>query len=72
MPVLLQQLALLAELTVTEATKGQPLGVMAESDMADALKNLGDAGQLEKVEPAAATFTNAMLDPGLIAAVARG
>lgn len=71
-PVLLKQLALLGELTQTEATKGQPLGIMAEGDMADALKNLGEAGQLDKAEPAAATFTNALLDAGLIAAVARG
>jgi NitT/TauT family transport system substrate-binding protein len=70
--VLVQQIDLLKSLFVTPATKDQPLGMMAETDWAEAVRNLGEAGQLEKPEPPAAYFTNDLLDPAIIGAIAHG
>lgn len=54
----------------TEATTGQPFGVMAEADWAAGVENLAGAGQIERREPAAAYFTNELLDPALIGRLA--
>lgn len=70
--VLREQIESMRGFMQTEATRGQPIGVMAQADWAEAVKNLVEAGQIERVEAPEAYFTNDMLDPALIAAVAGG
>jgi NitT/TauT family transport system substrate-binding protein len=70
--VLREQIETLRGFMTTEATRGQPLGVMALADWEEAVRNLTEARQIERPEPASAYFTNDLLDPALIAAVAAG
>ncbi len=56
----------------TPATEGKPMGVMAESDWAQALKVLAEGGLVPAGQSAPAYFTNAFIDPALVAKVAAG
>lgn len=70
--VLREQIELLKGFMVTDATRAAPLGTMAEADWAEAVRNLSEAGQIERAEDPAAYWTNELLDPALIAQAARG
>jgi NitT/TauT family transport system substrate-binding protein len=70
--VLREQIELIRGYVATEATKGQPIGPMAEADWAEAAANLAAAGQIPKAEAADTYFTNTLLDTGIIADVAKG
>jgi NitT/TauT family transport system substrate-binding protein len=70
--VLREQIETLRGFMTTEATRGQPLGIMAMADWEEAVRNLTEARQIERPEPASAYFTNDLLDSALIAAVADG
>jgi NitT/TauT family transport system substrate-binding protein len=70
--VLREQIDSIRGFMQTEATRGQPIGVMAHADWAEAVRNLAGAGQIERAEPPEAYYTNDLLDPALIAAVAGG
>ncbi|WP_431282850.1 ABC transporter substrate-binding protein [Humitalea sp. 24SJ18S-53] len=50
----------------SDATAGQPLGIMAESDWATGVDNLAGAGQIERREAPGAYFTNDLLDVAAI------
>lgn len=56
----------------TPATKGQPIGFMADSDWQGALKTLGDAKLLQHAEPVEHYFTNALLDRATIDRIGAG
>lgn len=56
----------------TPATKGQPFGVMAESDWKTALETLAGGGLIPAGQKPAEYFTNELLDATVIAAIAKG
>lgn len=56
----------------TPATKGKPFGIMAESDWKTALDTLAEGKLVPDGQKADAYFTNSMLDPAIIAALAKG
>jgi NitT/TauT family transport system substrate-binding protein len=70
--VLREQIDSVRSFMATEATRGMPVGVMAQADWVEAVRNLTDAGQLAQPEAPEAYYTNDMLDPAIIAAVASG
>jgi NitT/TauT family transport system substrate-binding protein len=55
----------------TKAAEGKPIGWMAEADWAAAVKTLAAAKLIKGDAPAGDFFTNALLDPGAIAAVGK-
>jgi NitT/TauT family transport system substrate-binding protein len=55
----------------TKAAEGKPIGWMAEADWAAAVKTLASAKLIKGDAPAGDFFTNALLDPSVIAAVGR-
>jgi NitT/TauT family transport system substrate-binding protein len=69
--VLREQIDLLGAFFPTEATRGQPIGVMAAADWEEAARNLAEAGQIERAGEAGAYWTNDLLDAALIAQTAR-
>lgn len=66
------QIDLIKTFFETEASKGLPIGVMAEADWAAGARTLTEANLLEQQVPAAGFFSNALLDRGIITAVANG
>lgn len=70
--VLRQQIDNIKKFAQTEATEGQPFGVMAASDWKTALETLSAGGLLDKKIDADSVFTNEMLDEALIAKLAKG
>jgi NitT/TauT family transport system substrate-binding protein len=70
--VLREQIELIRGYVTTEATKGQPIGPMAEADWAEAAANLAAAGQIPKAEPAGAYFDATLLDTRIIEDLAKG
>lgn len=70
--ILRQQIDSLREFAHTAATKDKPFGTMAESDWDTALKTLADGGLVDKPGPSATFFTNDLLDPRIVAEVAKG
>jgi len=70
-PVVLRgQIDSFATFLRTEATAGQPIGMMAEADWAAGVENLAGAGQIERRDAPTAYFTNELLDPALIGRLA--
>ncbi len=70
--VLRGQIDTVATFFHTPATDGKPLGVMADADWDIASKNLAKAQLIPAAAPAASYYTNALLDPALIAQTAGG
>ena len=70
--VLREQLGLLAGYVQTPATAGLPQGMMAEADWDAASRTLTNAQLIPAGAPSASYYTNAMLDPALIAQTASG
>ncbi len=64
------QLDLIKTFFETEATKGMMLGMMALPDWEAGVKTLTEANLLETPQPAANYFSNALLDQGIVNAVA--
>jgi NitT/TauT family transport system substrate-binding protein len=70
--VLRGQIDTMATFFHTPATKGMPLGMMADADWDEASVNLAKAQLIPATAPGASYYTNAMLDPALIAQTASG
>lgn len=70
--ILRQQIDSLRDFAYTNATRDKPFGTMAQTDWETALKTLSEGGLIEKPAPAATFFTNDLLDPAIIAEVAKG
>ncbi len=70
--VIRDQIATLESYFYTPATRGKPFGVMAGSDWETALTTLADGGLIPAGQKADAYFTNDMLDPAIIEALAKG
>ncbi|MCK8784492.1 ABC transporter substrate-binding protein [Roseomonas sp. NAR14] len=66
------QIDLIRTFLTTDATRGEPLGIMATADWEAGLRVLSDAKLIETQQPVASYFTNDLLDRDLIATVGRG
>lgn len=70
--VLAEQIELLKEFMPTPATQGRPMGSMALADCEEGARTMADARLIERPVPTADYFTNDLVDPATIAAVAGG
>ena len=70
--ILREQIDSLRGFAYTPPTKNEPFGTMAKSDWDTALKTLTEGGLIEKASESASFFTNEMIDPRIVAAVAKG
>lgn len=70
--VLRAQIETLRGFVSTPATKDKPMGVMAEGDWTKSLAVLAEGGLVPAGQAAGDYFTNALLDPALIAEAANG
>ncbi|MEP9352544.1 ABC transporter substrate-binding protein [Xanthobacter sp. KR7-65] len=67
--ILRQQIEVLKGFVSTPATKGKPMGIMAEPDWAQALDVLAQGGLVPAGQSAPDYFTNDLLDPALSASI---
>lgn len=70
--VLRAQIEILKGFVATTATKDKPMGVMAEEDWKKSLAVLAEGGLIPAGQAVAGYYTNALLDPALIAESANG
>lgn len=67
-----QQIEVLKGFVMTPATKGKPMGIMAEADWAQALDVLAQGGLVPAGQSAPDYFTNDFVDTALVARTATG